>query len=84
MIFPVLVHDQLLDDRQDVLHEPVENETAGKLFENPSEDDGHDQEHPALRRIRRRRRDDLLHEHRHGHEDRKDVGRILHRKVVNP
>src|SRR5206468_4923679 len=73
----------LLADAEDIVHEPVENQTSGEIKEHEGEDEGHEHHHPLLRRVALLRCEPLLQEHACTHEKRqhRDAEACYHESI---
>src|SRR5712691_8690371 len=78
------VHIPLLQDLEDVRYRPVQDQPRRAIEEHEGEHEGHDEHHLSLARIAHRRRHLLLEKHRHAHEDREDIRRVVTREVTDP
>jgi len=78
------VQEHLLDDRQDVLDEPVEDEPCRHVLEEEAHEERHQVHDAPHGGVARGRRHLLLDPHRERHQDRGDVVRVLHREVGDP
>ena len=76
-------HKPLLGDGQDIVHQPVQYQSRGKIEEQKGEDHGHEHHDLGLHGIAHGRRETLLQEHGRAHDERRDVVRVLGRKVGN-
>ena len=71
---PMLVHDEgLLAHRERVVPGPVDHEAGREARQHEGEDQRHPVENHLLRRVRRRRVELHLHEHREAHHDRPEA-----------
>src|SRR5690625_6808386 len=82
----------MLQDRQQILHRPIKNQSRRKTIAKNEEDKRHEAEDLLLRIVHRHRHHPHLIKHRRAHEEGQDVDRqtkkmphsIRSRKILNP
>src|SRR2546423_12800875 len=74
----------LLEDREDVVDQPVKHQTGGEEEKKDAEDEGHELHHLCLHRIGRHGVYARLQHHGAGHQNRQNVIGIERREVMDP